>query len=129
MNKALTGAVIRFLPLIPLLFLASLVFLSGTRGEVKLKAEGSSLCFSCHEKLKEKSQLANVHLPFKQGNCTGCHNPHTARFPKLLAKKGGELCYSCHQDKKGRFTAALAHRPVMQGECTSCHQSHASPIK
>jgi predicted CXXCH cytochrome family protein len=79
---------------------------------------------SCRAKFSQ----ANVHAPVKLGMCDSCHNPHTARFPKLLAKKGAELCYTCHQDEAA-WSQGSVHTPIKEGNCLACHDPHASPNK
>ncbi len=97
--------------------------------QVELKVKGADLCFPCHAELKQKFSGPNVHTPVKTGDCEGCHNPHAARFPKLLAKQGSDLCFSCHTMTKAAFAKKVVHRPVKEGQCTACHDPHAGPEK
>ncbi|MEW6087226.1 MAG: cytochrome c3 family protein [bacterium] len=78
------------------------------------------LCFSCHEKIGEKSF---VHKPIRDGKCTSCHNPHTSVFEYLLKNKIPELCFSCH--KKNPKENYL-HTPYNKGKCLDCHSVHES---
>jgi predicted CXXCH cytochrome family protein len=103
-------------------------FPSIARGQTT-KAGGAELCYTCHQELKAKFSQGTVHAPVKMGLCDSCHNPHTARFPKLLARKGAELCYACHQDKKAAWSEGSVHAPVQDGNCLACHDPHASPNK
>ncbi len=95
----------------------------------RTKASGSDLCFPCHAELKQKFAQPNVHTPVKMGMCESCHNPHAARFPKLLAKKGADLCFSCHARAKVVFAKKTVHAPVKDGNCGACHDPHASKEK
>jgi predicted CXXCH cytochrome family protein len=63
------------------------------------------------------------------GACESCHNPHTAKFPKLLPSRGADLCYTCHAKQKAEFAKASVHRPIKDGNCTACHDPHAAPQK
>lgn len=90
------------------------------------KLSGADLCYTCHPELKAKFAQAHVHAPIAMGACETCHNPHTARFPKLLVKQGSDLCFTCHQDMKGPWTEGSVHAPIRQGNCLSCHDAHAS---
>jgi predicted CXXCH cytochrome family protein len=100
-----------------------------TAAQVNLKAKGADLCLPCHAELKQKFSGPNVHTPVKQGDCEGCHNPHAARFPKLLARQGGDLCFSCHTKAKAAFAKKVVHRPVKDGQCGACHDPHAGREK
>ena len=67
--------------LITLLF----AFLSSpAMAKMELRAKGMELCYKCHEDLKTDFKKAHVHTPVKEGNCIGCHNPHTSDHGKLL---------------------------------------------
>ena len=59
---------------------------------VNLVAPKEELCFTCHE----KSQDAVRHLPYDQGQCVVCHDPHTSDNPKQLRQPVVQLCFSCH---------------------------------
>ena len=96
---------------------------------VPLEAKGAELCFKCHPELKQKFSQAAVHTPVKLGLCESCHNPHTAKFPKLLVRNGADLCYGCHTKQKAEFAKGSVHRPIKDGKCTACHDPHAGPQK
>jgi predicted CXXCH cytochrome family protein len=61
------------------------------------------------------------------GNCTGCHNPHAASYPKLLKASEEKLCEICHTQPGAGVKAASperVHAPVREGQCRSCHGGH-----
>jgi len=87
----------------------------------------ANVCFQCHEQHRFQGNV--VHKPVAEGKCSVCHNPHVARYKKLLRRKEGELCYSCHKKQAVIFTKGIVHGPVRQGNCTACHDSHASALK
>ena len=105
------------------------LFFERAGAAVELQEEGAELCFKCHSELKEKFSQAHVHTPVKLGMCKSCHNPHTAKFPKLLSRKGAELCYACHVKEKEAFKKKSVHPPVKEGNCIACHDPHAGPEK
>lgn len=59
---------------------------------VELNAPKNQLCFSCHERSKDKVQ----HGPYALGRCVTCHDPHTSNFPNQLRASTNELCLNCH---------------------------------
>jgi DmsE family decaheme c-type cytochrome len=95
----------------------------------KLKPGASGkLCLECHGDFEAKLKLASVHTPVRAKDCTGCHNPHAAGHPKLLAAQGAQICGTCHRSvtpEKARST----HRPVAENKCGECHDPHATPFK
>lgn len=89
----------------------------------KLILEVPSICWTCHQ---EPKPLSSVHVPFKQGLCIACHNPHSSEHKGLLKKPYDKLCLSCHEDKhKGNFL----HGPSASGDCLYCHYAHQSEIR
>lgn len=63
---------------------------------------------------------SSIHPPFRDKNCTGCHD-----FQKenLLLLPKNELCFKCHKDFiKGVFV----HGPVAVADCLACHFPHQS---
>ncbi|NOY10278.1 MAG: hypothetical protein GXP33_15700 [Spirochaetes bacterium] len=104
-----------------------LVVLARSFTDVKLKEEGSKLCFTCHKDKKlEVADDKDVHFPVKIGNCTSCHSPHAGKYKYMLIKKGGELCFTCHEDVKAETHMPYVHTALKKGECTKCHDPHAS---
>ncbi len=91
------------------------------------------LCYECHDSVTEKSsdkEYKNIHGPVDGGYCTECHDPHAAKYKKLLSEKDNELCFQCHDDpgvdSKGRRWWS-SHSPV-QESCVNCHSPHASDV-
>lgn len=92
----------------------------------KLKPGGyGKLCQGCHADFQGKMKKAYVHTPLKKGECTGCHNPHTASHGKLLEADTRKICLRCHG---GVIPAGAAstHKVVAEGECMKCHDPHSS---
>ena len=86
----------------------------------KLTQSQPELCGTCHD-LPGKMKVG--HPPANEGDCTACHDPHSAPHPKLLREAQAALCASCHDSKA---SAAHVHGPVSAGECTTCHAPHES---
>jgi predicted CXXCH cytochrome family protein len=128
MSQAMRRLLRTLLPGLGVLALAGLVPAAPAAAQ-ELKAQGADVCFPCHAELKQKFAQPHVHAPVAMGACTSCHNPHAARFPKLLAEPGGELCFTCHTKEKAVFAKKEVHRPVKDGQCTACHDPHAGPEK
>lgn len=80
-------------------------------------AEAASGSLEDEELTKEKG---SIHPPYRDQNCTGCHD-----FKKrnLLKTTKDKLCFICHKDFiKGSFV----HGPVSVGACLACHFPHSS---
>ena len=61
-------------------------------------------------------------LPFKDGECLLCHNPHASENPTLLKSKGNDLCVTCHKEKAA--PSSFKHAPVASEQgCLSCHSA------
>ena len=69
---------------------------------VNLVSPKEELCFTCHE----KSQDAVRHMPYDQGQCVTCHDPHTSDNPKQLRQAVVQLCFSCHGTNQPGVTVA-----------------------
>ena len=82
-------------------------------------------CLLCHD--PHASQRAGLfqpqlHMPFEDGACDGCHVAPQSAEPFKLTASVDELCADCHDDIVEEIaTSAIAH-PV--GECTTCHNPH-----
>jgi predicted CXXCH cytochrome family protein len=87
-------------------------------------AMAETVCFQCHD--KKEFTKKNVHKPLAKGECGACHNPHVARYERLLYKPGADLCFDCHKKEQKTFQQGIVHQPVSQGECLACHDPHAS---
>jgi predicted CXXCH cytochrome family protein len=131
------------------------------------KKTSPELCFSCHDSaLKDaqghtlpaiKSLFENKellhHLPFAEGKCSECHQPHMSVNRRLLTEtypaefyasystEAYGLCYDCHDSKAfdaprtltdTRFRNGnlnLHHRHVNREKgrtCGACHSPHVS---
>jgi len=93
----------------------------------KFPAQGSQLCFTCHKdlakKIKEEAITSKVHSLLKDGECSICHEVHSANNLYLLNDTGKD-CATCHEPKdykKAHFGILLK-----KGTCNSCHQAHYS---
>ncbi len=96
---------------------------SGDQKRLLTKAP-PELCYDCHDR---KDATPFVHTAVKQGQCTVCHDPHTADQPALARDSGAALCFRCHADDlTGRNST---HAPAAQGKCLACHDPHGSANK
>ncbi len=89
--------------------------------EKGLSSGQPGLCYGCHDQAIFTKKV--VHPAIGMG-CTGCHNPHSSAYAKLLKSEPRTLCFSCHD--KADFTKKNVHPPVASGECMSCHNPHSS---
>ncbi len=85
-----------------------------------LSAEQPALCYGCHDKAPFNKKT--VHAAVGMG-CTGCHNPHASKNPKLIVSPMPDLCYTCHD--KTAFSKKTVHPPVASGDCLTCHIPHS----
>lgn len=92
----------------------------------ELTAKGAELCNQCHE---AKGKKKVVHVPVKDGECTGCHQPHGASGRNLLnlSDDQTDLCMGCHD--RTMMTQKFMHGPVAVGSCTECHDPHEASEK
>jgi len=88
-------------------------------------AEGSLLCFQCHE--QEGFNSRHKHGPSASGACTVCHDPHSSDQQGLLKMPLKELCLDCHQDFAASMEeAAHLHTAIRKLDCGACHLPHSS---
>lgn len=105
-----------------------------------LKAEGSTLCTTCHDAKLFDGKL--VHGPVAAGMCTTCHNPHASDFVGLAPKQPAEQCLECHADVRKRPHVIVGFGggghplgdgkkpvadPTREGKpfyCAACHEPH-----
>lgn len=85
-------------------------------------------CLTCHVNFQDKIKMPSVHTPVKNGDCTGCHNPHDSSHGKLLAADPNKICFTCHADIIPK-SAISAHKVVAEGGCIKCHDPHSSKNK
>ena len=124
------------------------------------------LCLSCHDReySGQNGTIANIkailannsdhHGPIKQGDCSGCHNPHGSRNFRMLRENFPELfyagynpdnyklCFMCHEKSiaKDETTKTLTNfrngdrnlhfvhvnKFVKGRTCRACHDAHAT---
>lgn len=87
-------------------------------------------CFGCHEDFVKILSRKSGHAAAKK-SCVNCHNPHNARYTKLLLKDPVTLCLSCHEDIKAQAVQAkVKHDPVTKGgNCANCHNPHGANVE
>lgn len=102
---------------------------SAQENKFRLKpgAQGK-VCFTCHVDFEKKMKSAFVHTPVKNGNCAGCHNPHTSSHGKMLAADTSRICSQCHKAILPDNPRSV-HKAVAEGNCVNCHDPHASNNK
>jgi len=128
------GAIMNFRTILILIAICSATLLANaawpaTDAELHLaKGARGKLCLSCHEAFKDRMNKKFVHTPLKEGECTGCHSPHTADHGRLLADNPDNICYTCH-DSMLPTGAKSVHQVVTEGKCTQCHDPHSSDNK
>ncbi|MCL5991342.1 MAG: cytochrome c3 family protein [Bacteroidetes bacterium] len=94
----------------------------GVGKEYSLPKNVPELCYDCHD-LSIKNQKSE-HVPFKDGECLTCHDPHGSNQKFLLNTNDGKIiCTSCHTDLDNE---KYVHGPVQKLECLACHSPHNS---
>lgn len=86
----------------------------------RLVEEPPELCYTCHDDYRE--QWANLHGPVSAGLCVTCHNPHLAKYDKLLFAEGQKVCTKCH-DRAAVFKNEV-HADIEDTNCVECHNPH-----
>ncbi|MDH3568520.1 MAG: hypothetical protein OEM61_14360, partial [Desulfobacteraceae bacterium] len=72
---------------------------------------------------------ATVHMPYEDGDCLTCHNPHASDNPGVTTEAQKQLCMSCHSDFEAQMQGmASQHLPVAAGQCSGCHNPHQSKL-
>ena len=105
------------------------VSLAYSQSKFKLKPDAKGkLCLSCHDNFKEKLKNPFIHTPVKTGECSECHNPHTASHGKLLEEDPNKICNKCHEGIVPKNPKS-SHKVVREGNCVKCHDPHASKNK
>jgi predicted CXXCH cytochrome family protein len=92
------------------------------------KGARAKLCVECHDGFEETLKRRYLHTPLSEGDCTGCHDPHTSNHEKLLAAASGALCYECHDDLQ-KPEGRSVHEVFAEGKCAECHDPHGSDNK
>lgn len=113
------------------IYIVFAVLLSGVLGlgggaAAKNAMPGARSCLKCHPEVEKQLHEKTTHQPFKAMACTSCHNPHAARYDKLIKEQIGDLCKGCHEKDKALQPKGHSHKPFGEGACLSCHSPHAS---
>ena len=122
---------IRYTVIFSVLSMVLLLSPAQARAENKFRLKpGASgeICLNCHKAFQEKLRERFIHTPVKNGECSGCHNPHTSPQGNLLDTAGAKICAGCHKDT-APDNSRSAHKFVMEGNCSKCHDPHASANK
>ncbi len=91
-----------------------------------LQSEKPQLCFNCHEKQKNETNLDYVHPPFDD-DCSNCHNSHKSQYKNLLTEKTPTLCFNCHEGQDLIQNSKSVHGVIKDKKsCSNCHSPHAS---
>ena len=95
-----------------------------------LRKPTPGLCLECHEEFTGVLKRPYTHAPARN-DCTSCHNPHNARYRKLLLAEPRELCTTCHANIKETSTnARVQHGALNTGkQCVGCHNPHGSSVE
>ncbi|RII25759.1 MAG: cytochrome C [Geobacter sp.] len=113
------------------IFLCMCLVSHAEENDLKFKLKpgaNGKLCLGCHTAFKEKLTKPAIHTPLKKGQCTGCHNPHSASHGKLLVADAGNICSTCHKSVVPA-NAQSVHKVVAEGSCTKCHDPHSANSK
>jgi len=97
--------------------------------QFKLKAGArGNLCLKCHTNFQDKIKQKYLHTPLKNKECSGCHNPHTSSYGKMMAADSKSVCSHCHAAMTSS-KAKSTHKVVADGQCMKCHDPHAAANK
>ena len=96
-----------------------------------LREEVNTICYQCHDVIKNKMGSMSSTHPAVEDSCTACHNPHNSTQLKLLRASPPRLCYECHDDIQDLAEKSKVHHDaVIQGKaCLNCHDPHASNVE
>jgi len=93
---------------------------------ITLWATGGELCATCHEVNKDRL----LHRPYKAGQCSVCHDPHTGAHKAQTRAAVNTLCLSCHGlDQPNVKVDPLAKTVVLLGEQTESLDEYAQAPK
>jgi predicted CXXCH cytochrome family protein len=90
----------------------------------------NAVCTGCHAELEEVLARPHQHPPAVDAY-TNCHNPHNARFGKLLLADTAALCGQCHAEVvEAAAKAPVKHAALATGsKCANCHNPHGSAVE
>lgn len=91
---------------------------------VTLRAEGIEGCVTCHDDIKSRLDEKHVHAPVAAGECTTCHDPHSAPYRYQLKAEGNAACVLCHEDIRDDLKRSVVHEPT--DDCGTCHDPHGT---
>ncbi len=89
------------------------------------EADQKKMCLACHTDFDQKLKKRFVHTAVRNGECSGCHDPHVSSHGKLLSGDTQEICATCHEGIVPA-NAKSAHKVVAEGQCEKCHDPHSS---
>lgn len=89
--------------------------------EVNLNDSIAKIGHNEQEILLAENLNFSKHSPFREKNCSGCHDPQV--FGKLVDDIP-KLCFNCHSEYFEQYT--VTHGPSGAGECMICHEPHSS---
>lgn len=111
------------------LLVGGLILLSPAPGKGAKQDRMYKTCLECHPDVGKQLTSTHVHKPFKDMDCSSCHNPHTTEYEGLIKKPVQELCKQCHEVESEMDKTIYSHFPYQQGDCKSCHSPHGSSYK
>lgn len=92
----------------------------------KMILPGRELCLSCHKERAGDLSKISVHAPYKDMECSTCHQPHGSVNRALLSSPVNQLCSTCHTLGDEAVKKSHDGISVIGTECVTCHSPHAS---
>jgi predicted CXXCH cytochrome family protein len=69
----------------------------------------------------------DFHVPYLEGSCTACHEPHGGGAEHHLKDGESGFCSTCHADKVAQEGGVSPRHPAMEAAaCLDCHTGHAT---
>jgi len=75
----------------------------------------------CHDTVAEELGRPRVHGAVEALGCTGCHNPHSSGFPRMLRVERNALCQACH-------LSAVSPEAHQEGSVVVLFGAHSVPL-